>query len=265
MASSPFHSFVIVLVGQALAGARSAHAAPPWVERPLTLPSGDWAFDFGLGLAHDPASDTSAAGSNVEMSVGLTDRVELGVRTGLRFGDRPERGLEADNFGRLFDRQYFDGDNGAIANPELRLRGAVLRLDVFELGLEGRVIVPIEDNTAGVLFGVPVAFHLADFVRLDTGVFLPIVIGDADTRSRVSLTLPFDAWFQLTRRLWLGPMTGVVVSNIDRPNSHASLSLGFGLGYQITHYLDFKTMLLFPEVTDDSFFGIGAGVEVRVE
>src|SRR5579859_3346969 len=110
-----------------------ALAAPPWVDRPLTLPEADWAFDFGAGIAHRPDPDDTALGMNLEMNVGLTPRVELGVRTGVRFGDHAERGLEADNFGRFFDRQYFDGDSGPIANPELRVRGALVRLPVFEL------------------------------------------------------------------------------------------------------------------------------------
>ncbi|MBV9946544.1 MAG: hypothetical protein JOZ69_06830, partial [Myxococcales bacterium] len=31
-------------------GSGSARAAPPWVERHLTLPAGDWAFNLGLGV-----------------------------------------------------------------------------------------------------------------------------------------------------------------------------------------------------------------------
>ena len=45
------------------------------------------------------------------------------------------------------------------------------------------------------------------------------------------------------------------------PRQSPYVSLGFGLGYQITHYLDFKTMFLFPELNQDSrIFGLGAGV-----
>jgi hypothetical protein len=42
--------------------------------------------------------------------------------------------------------------------------------------------------------------------------------------------------------------------------------MGFGLGYSITHYLDFKTMFLFPAINEDSrFYGVGAGVQIRIE
>jgi hypothetical protein len=245
--------------------ASEALAAPPWVDRSLTLPSGDWAFDFGLGVALPPP-DPAEGGINLEMGVGITDAVELGVRTGLRFGAAPvDRRLQADLYGRLFDRQYFDGDSEPVANPEVRVRGALVRLPVFELALEGRLIVPIEGNTAGVLFGVPLAFHLGDRVRLDTGVFLPIVIGNGRIPSTLAVSLPLDVWIQATRRLWLGPMTGVRVANVGDPPSTASASLGFGLGYQVTHYLDLKTMILFPDLADTSIFGTGFGVEVRIE
>jgi len=245
--------------------ASNALAAPPWVDRNLTLPSGDWAFDFGLGVALPPP-DPAQGGINLEMGVGLTDAVELGVRTGVRFGDAPvDRRLQADLYGRLFDRQYFDGDSESVANPEVRVRGALVRLPVFELALEGRLIVPIEGNTAGVLFGVPLAFHLGNRVRLDTGAFVPIVIGNGRIPSTLAVSLPLDVWIQVTRRLWLGPMTGVRVANVGDPPSTAYVSLGFGLGYQVTHYLDLKTMILFPDLADTSSFGTGFGVEVRIE
>ena len=42
--------------------------------------------------------------------------------------------------------------------------------------------------------------------------------------------------------------------------------MGFGFGYEITHYLDFKAMVLFPAVSDEPrTFGAGAGVEIRIE
>lgn len=83
---------------------------------------------------------------NLEMAVGLTDRLELGVRTGLRFGNVVDRAVHPDEYGRLFDREYVDGALGTVANPEVRVRGALLRGPVVELGLEGRLFVPVEGN-----------------------------------------------------------------------------------------------------------------------
>jgi hypothetical protein len=249
--------------------ARASQAAPPWVDRPLTLPSGDWAFDFGLGVGHVPAPvDDTAAGVNAEMAVGLTSRVELGLRTGLRFGDDADRGNNADTYGRLFDRQSFGvGAEGAevLANPELRVRGALVREPVVELALEGRVVLPFaDDSVAGVMFGVPMAFHLGSRVRLDLGVYVPVVFFQQDAVAAVRV--PFDVWIQATSRLWLGPMTGLVFDRVGDTNGSTSLSLGFGLGYEITRFLDFKTMFLFPTINNDSrVFGAGAGLQVRIE
>src|SRR5580698_3589613 len=92
-----------------VAFARTAHAAPPWIDRPDTLPGGDWSFDFGLGIGHvpppPPGESDTAVGANFDMAVGLTDRIELGLRMGLRVGDDWDRGIHADQYGRLFDRQ----------------------------------------------------------------------------------------------------------------------------------------------------------------
>ncbi len=271
-----------VVVGGALAAAcvlssaPSARAAPPWVERHLTLPAADWAFDFGLGIGHTSGPpDVTGVGVNAEMAVGLTSFVELGVRTGLRVGDPGERAVHGDEYGRLFDWQYFDGADGVIANPEVRVRGALVREEVFELALEGRLIVPVEGNNAGALFGVPMMFHLGHRVRLDTGAYIPVVFGSGGppgapdhVSTTVGVSLPIDVWIQASPRLWLGPMTGVEFFRVGQDGSQAELSLGFGLGYQITHYLDFKTMLLFPTITQSRpgpDFGVGAGVEIRIE
>jgi len=163
--------------------ASEGQAAPPWVDRPITLPSGDWAFDFGLGVGNVPGPTDTGAGVNAEMAVGLTDRVELGVRTGLRVGDLASRAINADDYGRLFDRQTLGaGAEGAalLADPEVRVRGAIVRDEVVELALEGRVVLPFADGTdAGMLFGVPLAFHLGDRVRLNTGAYVPISSSDA--------------------------------------------------------------------------------------
>ena len=246
--------------------ARAAHAAGPWVDRPLTLPAGDWAFDFGLGVGHVPApGDETGVGVNADMAVGLTSRVELGLRTGLRFGDGFERAIGGDSYGRLFDWQTFDEGADVMANPELRVRGALVRGSVFELALEGRLVVPFADGTdAGALFGVPMALHLGDRVRLDLGVYLPVVFVPNDTS--FAIHVPIDLWIQASRRLWLGPMTGVAFERVGDSNGSQSVSLGFGLGYAITHYLDFKAMFLFPTLNNESrVFGGGAGIEVRIE
>jgi hypothetical protein len=261
-------SFVVAFAGLTGLAEHRALAAAPWVDRHLTLPSGDWAFDFGLGVGHAAAPDETAVGVNAEMAVGFLSRFELGVRTGVRFGDDVTRLINADDYGRLFDRQTLplgaEGDE-VLANPEVRFRGAIVRDEIVELGLEGRVVLPFADGTvAGMLAGLPLAFHLGSRVRLDTAVDLPVVFYRDDTV--VGLHLPLDVWIQATRRFWIGPMTGLAFDYLGDRRGTTSVSLGLGLGYEITHALDLKGMFLFPDINDESRdFGLGAGIEVRVE
>jgi hypothetical protein len=261
------HALLVAAVYAGVATvAQDAGAAPPWVDRHLTLPSGDWAFDVGLGVARERIGpEDAAAGVNAEMAVGVTSRVQIGVRTGIRFGDSFARAMRADQFGRLFDRQTFGGGAEVLANPELLVRGALVRGAVAELALEGRIVLPFENGTnAGLMFGVPLSFNLGERVRLDTGAYVPVVFEHPTTAFAVSL--PLDVWIQASPRVWLGPMTGIVVQQPGDARSQASVSLGFGFGYQITHYLDFKAMVLFPTLNGDTrFFGVGAGVEIRIE
>jgi hypothetical protein len=252
-------------VPAAVAVTGAAYGAPPWVDRDVTLPAGDWAFDFGLGIGHVP--DEVAAGVNTEGAVGITSHLELGLRTGLRPGYPPDRDVRADQYGRLFDRQTFATGADPLANPEVRVRGALVRGGVAEVALEGRVVLPFETNTAaGILFGVPLAFHLGGVVRLDTGVYAPIIFYDHDTE--LILRAPVDVWIQAGPRLWLGPMGGVEFVRVgdNRGRAETNLSLGFGLGYQFLPTLDLKTMLLFPSINNASNdFGVSVGVQVRIE
>jgi hypothetical protein len=258
----------LAAVSAAVAFSCDVAAAPPWVDRTLTLPGGDWAFDFGLGVGHVPPRDSTGVGINAEMAVGLTSRIELGLRTGMRFGDDFDRGINADDYGRLFDRQTLGPDaEGAevLANPEVRIRGALVRGEVFELALEGRVVPPFAFGTnAGVVFGVPMAFHFGSRVRLDLGVYTPTVFIPHD--ATLGIHVPVDLWIQVTDRLWLGPMSGIAFERVGKNNGSQNLSLGFGLGYSFTRFLDLKTMFLFPDINNDSgVFGAGVGIQVRIE
>jgi hypothetical protein len=257
-----------------LLASSSAFAAPPWVDRNITLPRHDWAFDVGLGLAHvdvpAPGRSPTGAGLNLEMGVGVTERVELGVRTGLRMGD-DARATQADTFGRLFDRQTFGVGGDSMANPEFRVRGALAKHDIAEVALEGRAVVPLENDTRfGVELGLPLMFHVGHSVRLDTGVYFPIVEvprnGNNDTAYAISV--PFDVWIQVSHQVWLGPMTGFRYHHDSPGNERTDMNLGFGFGYQISRIVDFKSMLYIPRVNGDNafrYYGVGAGVQVRIE
>jgi hypothetical protein len=244
----------------------TALAADPWVDRADTLPRGDFAFDVGLGLVQDGFRNPSitGAGTNLEMAVGIAHRLELGVRTGIGFGDGGQV-TRADAAGRLFDRQTFDTGNALFSNPEVRLRGAVYRGDVAEVALEGRVVVPFADGTRfGAMFGVPLAFHGAGHLRVDTGVFLPVVFYDTTS---FGINVPVDVWFQITRKLWLGPETGVTYYT-QGPINATAVSLGFGLGISLTHAIDFKAQGIFPNINQNAgaqYFTAGGAFQFRIE
>lgn len=246
--------------------AGSAQAARVWVDRPITLPRHDWAFDVGLGIGHlnRPNNSPTGVGLNLEGAVGVTGRLELGLRTGVRFG-QDGRATQADAYGRLFDRQTFGTNTDEVANPEFRIRGAVARGAVAEIALEGRAFLPIEDYSRfGGMFGVPMAFHLGHSVRLDTGVYIPVVFY---SEHLYAISVPLDVWIQVSSNLWLGPMTGFRTTHraeFDRTD----WSLGFGLGYEISRAVDLKTSVLMPGINHNEGarnIGAGIGIQVRIE
>jgi hypothetical protein len=246
-----------------------ALAAEPWVDRPISLPGGDFAFDVGIGVGHDdtvpPDRSETNAGFNLEAAWGIISRVQLDVRTGVRFGDAVERNIQPDRYGRLFDRQTFDEGAAVFANPEIGVLGVPLRTSIVELGLEGRVVLPFADGTdAGVLFGVPITFHLGGIVRIDTGAYLPVIFWPHN--AEVDLSVPIDVWIQATSRFWVGPQTGLFFGRLGQREGYTHVSLGVGLGYAITHAIDLKGSLLFPGIVNDgNVFGFGFGAQFRIE
>jgi hypothetical protein len=242
-----------------------ALCASTWVERSIVLPRHDWAFDFGLGIGHQDAPDPqTGVGMNVEGAVAVTRGLELGLRTGFRFGD-DGRFTRADEYGRLYDRETFGTNNDDVANPEFRIRGALVSGRVFELGLEGRATLPFERGSEfGMMFGLPLRLHIEHTVRLDAGVYVPIVFYDP---TLFEVSLPLHVWIQATHRLWLGPMTGARFFHRGA-YERTDIAMGFGLGYAVMHALDFKTMIFMPGINHEAGarnFGVGVGLQVRID
>jgi hypothetical protein len=223
-----------------------------------------FAGDLGIGLGHigyrsfcDPGACTGL-GMNLEAALGATERVEIGLRTGIRFGDAG-RATSADSYGRTLWTETFGTGSSVVANPELRVRWGAYRGSVAEIGIDGRLYLPFETGTRlGMMFGVPLAFHVGDSARIDTGVYVPVLFSDPLVDG---ISVPLDVWFQASGNLWLGPMTALRAFN----GGNAHLLLGFGLGYQAARSVDLKTMLLFPNVDDGRQFGFGFGVQFRAE
>src|SRR5580658_1587649 len=202
--------------------AASASAAPEWVDRGLTMRQFGISIDAGLGLAHaEGDGGVTGAGLNLEGAFGLLDNLEIGLRSGIRFGDDRAKALQADQYGRLFDLETYGTRADLFANPELRLLGRALDLSVFELGVEGRVYIPFEDGTRiSFMVGVPLRVHFARLLRIDTGIYLPVIFyanAAGGASNAVSVNVPAEFWFQVTRDLFLGPLAEIRVNSENGP------------------------------------------------
>jgi hypothetical protein len=250
-----------------LGSARPAAAAPRYVDRSLTLPRLVFQGDPGIGLAHVAVGrqDFTGAGLNLEGAIGITDSVELGLRTGIRLGNEA-RVLGADAFGRTLFTETYGVAGDTLANPEFRVRWAAYSGSVVEVGLDGRVFLPFETGSSvGVMFGVPLAFHIGDLLRIDLGLYIPVVTGDPTS---VVISVPAYFWFQVSHSVWLGPMVGLRHIDPGGPfPSHDDFLVGFGLGYQVASAVDLKWMVFAPRVNgneDARVYGGGMGVAFRI-
>jgi hypothetical protein len=245
-----------------LAVAARAADASEFIYRSITLPRGEIALDLGLGLGHRPTGpDTSETGfgMNLEISGGVTHNLELGVRTGFRLDGAGQR-TQADAYGRPFDTETYGTLEDRVANPELHLRWKLVHAWAVQLGLELRAYLPIEAGSRfGLMFGLPVTLR-AGPVRLDTGVYVPVLFYDP---TRTVVSFPLHLWIQASSTFWLGPIFGI---KIVSPNSHTEYPLGFGLGSALTRGIDLRTWFLFPDINHDQAartFGAGVALEIR--
>lgn len=250
-----------------LLGAAPAQAAAAWVFRGLTLPRGAVALDLGLGLGHEPIGTTDRSvtglGMNLEIAFGISHELELGLRTGARFGSDGEF-TQADRYGRTFDTETYGTNHDALANPELRLRWAAAQGSMVKLGLEVRAYLPIETGSRiGFMFGLPLRLRLGA-VRIDTGMYVPVIFYDP---TQTAISFPLHIWLQASRGLWLGPLLGVRIPN-SAAGGHTMYPLGFGLGMALAGAIDLRTWILFPDISGDAaarHFGAGVGLQIRFE
>jgi hypothetical protein len=257
-------AFLLAAAAVTLAAA-PARAEAPWIYRGIVLPRHDIELDIGLGLGHapDPApSDGSVTGFglNLEIIAGITHNFELGFRTGFRLDDGGQI-TQADSYGRPFDTETYGTNGDRMANPELRFRWAVARGPAAELGLELRAYLPIEAGSRfGFMFGLPIMLRAGDIVRLDTGLYVPVIFYDP---TRTVVSFPLHIWIQATHRLWFGPLLGIRV--VSQGGSHTEYPLGFGLGTMLSRSIDLRTWFLFPDMNRDAaarFWGVGVALAI---
>lgn len=264
----------------AAAWSSSASADKPFVDRPLTLPLLHMSADAGIGFGQgappptvDQAGNSHPSalkfgwGSNLDAAVGLPFVGELGVRFGFRFdqnGVNAGWGMGADHFARLFD-PIVDGPGGdTFANPEIRLRGSLLDLEVVQLGLETRAVLPIADGSDFVLTpGVPVRIHLPTLARIDTGVWVPIAF---TSNTGFTVDVPAQLFFQVGSAFF-GPLTGLRYNNPGDGSSSVDVPAGLGGGYTLGGILDLKVQVRTERINDANwtqFIGGGIGAGLRL-
>jgi len=258
-----------------LSAAASADA-PPWVDRHV-VPNAPVAgsLDVGLGIGSrafyaGPFSDRNTGiGFNLEGAISFARRVEIGLRVGIRapFADRYAQSnyAQPDSFARPFDgNTLYDWTNGGntISNPEVRVRGKLVETRVFELALEGRGYLPFGDGTRfATLFSVPMQIHKGIF-RADINP--GFVVGFYDPRFAFVFSVPVNLWFQVTPKVWLGPLLGFRAydrSYYAGGSGSVDLIVGFGVGVSVTPFLDIKSQLLFPRINSGTdWFGAGVAL-----
>jgi hypothetical protein len=256
----------------------------------MTLPQNEAAFDLGVGTG----VEVPGVGFNAEARYGLADRFEIGARAGFSSAAQgPPSSISStpradfDDAARLFDRMTFDDGPDHFTNPELRIRGAILRDAVGEMALEARFVVPMSKlSGAGLAFGVPFALHFGDRVRIDAGAYEVAVLShNAEVLTEglqtisvptvVSLQVPLAIWVQIVPRFWCGPFAslthyftaspvpGSMAAAVSFPPSLVS-SVGLGFGYQIGDALDLKASVMNLN-RDEATTTINLGVEWRIQ
>ncbi|MGH7284116.1 MAG: hypothetical protein ACRELY_21535 [Polyangiaceae bacterium] len=260
---------------------RAAHADDEgsWVDRKQTLPPLVIAVDGGLGIAHWSAGNIGGTGFglNGEGSIGIIPHFTAGARViGINFSD-DAKFSNAAGYASTFDMQnafpFFFSGADTFSNPELWARYEFLDMPNVEVSGEGRIYVPFaSDSRFVVMAGLPVAIHLPQTLRVDTGAYFALG-GYAGTL--VYFHAPANVWFNVTEKLFLGPMTGISFFSIANGpgaggnNSQTLLNLGFGGGYTVLPELDIKVVPIFwPGINVDNGvgnFGFSAGIEYRID
>ncbi|CAN5609064.1 hypothetical protein BH09MYX1_BH09MYX1_27010 [soil metagenome] len=244
--------------------------APAWVERrvvPDSKIAGSLDLGFGLGsnVRREGPNDIryTGVGWNIEGAISFLRRIEIGLRVGLRAPNPGGEIAQADSFARPFDRNSLYGAGYGLdtfSNPELRVRGKLVDTGGFELALEGRIVAPFaQPHYFYHYFGVPMAFHAGIF-RAD--IQPGIGLGFSNPLFFV-LSVPVNLWFQVTRKVFLGPLTGVRVYDRDYYNGLPGggpfdIMLGFGVGVSFTPWFDLKSQFLFERINGGAqWFGAG--------
>lgn len=263
-------AFFLLVAPTGLALASDARAEGPFVNVPLTLPPLHFGGEaaIGFGTYQLPAQSTKVGwGSNFDAAIGLPFIGELGARVGYRFGSDGVAAY-ANHYARLFDPIMNEPGMNNFDNVEMHLRGSIVSVEVFELGLETRIVIPTDSTSVVALTpGIPMRIHIPDFMRIDTGLWLSV---PAESNGfYYVLDVPAQAYFQFgDGHVFVGPQSGVRFTNPAGAGSYVEIPLGVGGGYTFGGVLDIKAQLRTEHVNSSpsawGAFGGGLGLGIRV-
>ncbi|MEZ4221983.1 MAG: hypothetical protein R3B13_13705 [Polyangiaceae bacterium] len=181
--------------------------------RTMTLPKANLRLDNGAywplpqGLAETtfvkiPDGRDTFTRVNFGFGIGIVPNLELGFHV-IRWDLEPESDLR---------------------DPSAYVIYRFLRRDV-ELGVFGEVSLPLQDRER-ITAGMPVAFHLGDAVRLDTG---PFIVKRFQPGDDPDLVVPFELPISPSDHVYLGPEVGLMLRDFDRSDGF----VGFFAGYTL--------------------------------
>jgi hypothetical protein len=144
----------------------------------------------------------------------------------------------------------------------------VLALEVVEVGLETRFIIPTASGSSfGLTPGIPVRVHVPQFLRVDTGAFVPMSF---ESPLNYSVDFPAQAFFQVGSAFF-GPFTGIRYNHhtyvdsvgLQQTDDSTEIPVGVGGGYTFGGILDVKAQVRTEAVNSERWAkGIGCGVGV---
>ncbi|MBL8744536.1 MAG: hypothetical protein JNK04_25685, partial [Myxococcales bacterium] len=231
---------------------KSKRQPKPYVPRPLTLPHKTLAPDVSIAVSGYDQGDPTAV-----------------LSSGIRYGIIDEFEIEAT------PHAFRLSPDGAWAYPSLGFTAGYTG-HVFEIAGRVRYFIGIDtevnDISGGVLLlGAPMAIHMGEWGRIDTGGFVTLsfdtllfasavggVTAAQDVRAALvnsnaspfytDAGIPFNLLFQPVPELWFGIRHGLSIYDFDQAGETLSLPLGAEIG--ITASDDFNPVADFAVRAD---------------
>ncbi|MEO8902725.1 MAG: hypothetical protein ABI488_11905 [Polyangiaceae bacterium] len=233
----------------------------------LVLPARHLRLTAGTATVYQSESAYQAIGFglNLEEAVGLGQNLELGVRFAAR-PDRTGQGTRADEFARGFELNSFGTGLSVTANPELRLAWRALRwpeVPLVELGIEGRVVLPIEpDPNTTVVLGMVTRLHLHRALRVDASFWLAVTSEKfyEERLATVAGAAPLAVWFDPGRVGYLGLIQNLRHDFATRYTTGVTRwQLGAGIGSRFGVF-DLLFAMFLPDTLGDGTHRVAAGL-----